>query len=259
VHPQLLHFGRFFLPTYGFLVSLGVLLGLWISVRNSERLGIDGEKAWNLGILVVLCGIVGAKVLYVINEGMSLRDILSISTLQAGGVFSGGLIAAFVAAAWYVHRHHMPPLGTCDAFAPGLAFGHAIGRIGCFAAGCCYGKPTHHFWGVTFTNPLANSITGTPLNVPLEPTQLFESAVELANFFFLMWLLKRRKFEGEVFGAFLFIYGIARFFLEYLRDDPGRGSVFGGVMTGTQLIAVGLVIGGGLIWWWRPGSKTVPA
>ncbi|HEY4904298.1 MAG TPA: prolipoprotein diacylglyceryl transferase [Candidatus Sulfotelmatobacter sp.] len=259
MHPQLVHFGRFFLPTYGFLVSLGVLLGLWISVRNSERLGIDGEKAWNLGILVVLCGIVGAKVLYVINEGMSLRDILSISTLQAGGVFSGGLIAAFIAAAWYVRRHHMPPLGTCDAFAPGLAFGHAIGRLGCFAAGCCYGKPTHHFWGVTFTNPLANSITGTPLNIPLEPTQLFECAVELANFFFLMWLLKRRKFDGQVFGAFLFIYGIARFFLEYLRDDPGRGSVFGGAMTGTQLIAIGLVIGGGLIWWLRPGSKPVPA
>ncbi|HEY6768878.1 MAG TPA: prolipoprotein diacylglyceryl transferase [Candidatus Sulfotelmatobacter sp.] len=262
MHPQLLHFGRFFLPTYGFLVSLGVLLGLWISVRNSERLGIDGEKAWNLGILVVLAGIVGAKVLYIINDWSDysghLGDIFSISTLQAGGVFSGGLLAAFVAAAWYVRRHHMPPLGTCDAFSPGLAFGHAIGRVGCFAAGCCYGKPTHHFWGVTFTNPLANSITGTPLNIPLEPTQLFESAVQLANFFFLMWMLKRRKFEGQVFGAFLFIYGIARFFLEYLRDDPGRGSVFGGAMTGTQLISVGLVIGGGLIWWLRPGTKSAP-
>jgi phosphatidylglycerol---prolipoprotein diacylglyceryl transferase len=259
VYPQLVHLGRFFLPTYGLLVSLGVLLGLWISVRNSERLGIDGEKAWNLGILVVLCGIVGSKVLYVINEGMSPREIFSVSTLQAGGVFSGGLLAAMVAAAWYVRKHHMPALGTCDAFAPGLALGHAIGRIGCFAAGCCYGKPTHHFWGVTFTNPLANAITGTPLNIPLEPTQLFESAVELANFFLLMWLLKRRKFDGQVFGAFMFIYGTARFFLEYLRDDPGRGSVFGGAMSGTQLIAIGLVIGGGLIWWLRPGSKVVPA
>jgi phosphatidylglycerol:prolipoprotein diacylglycerol transferase len=259
VYPQLLHFGRFFLPTYGFLVSLGVLIGLWISVRNSERLGIDGEKAWNLGILVVLCGIVGAKVLYVINEGMSLREIFSIETLQAGGVFSGGLIAALLAAAWYVRRHHMPALGTCDAFAPGLALGHAIGRIGCFAAGCCYGKPTHHFWGVVFTNPLAHQITGTPLNVPLEPTQLFESAVELANFFFLMWLLKRRKFDGQVFGAFMIIYGVARFFLEFLRDDPGRGSVFGGAMSGTQLIAIGLVIGGGIIWWLRPGAKGVTA
>lgn len=255
--PQLFHIGKFFLPTYGFLVAMGVLIGLWISVRNSERLGYDGDHAWNLGILVVLCGIVGAKVLYVINEGMSLRDIFSISTLQAGGVFSGGLIAAFIAAAWYVRKHHMPALGTCDAFAPGLALGHAIGRIGCFAAGCCYGKETHHWWGVTFRNPLANLITGTPLNKPLEPTQLFESAVEFANFFFLMWLLKRRKFDGQVFGAFLFIYGIARFFLEYLRDDPGRGSVFGGAMTGTQLIAIGLVLGGGFIWFLRPGSKTV--
>ena len=257
--PQLFHIGQFFLPTYGFLVALGVLLGLWISVRNSERLGIDGDKAWNFGILLVLSGIVGSKLLYVINEGMSLKEIFSISTLQAGGVFSGGLLAAFVAAAWYVRKYHMPPLGTCDAFSPGLALGHAIGRLGCFAAGCCYGKETHHWWGVIFRNPLAHSITGTPLNVPLEPTQLFECAVELANFFFLMWLLKRRKFEGQIFGAFLFIYGVARFFLEYLRDDPGRGSVFGGVMTGTQLIAIGLVIGGGVIWWLRPGSKNVTA
>jgi phosphatidylglycerol:prolipoprotein diacylglycerol transferase len=259
VYPQLIHFGRFFLPTYGFLVSMGVLIGLWISVRNSERLGIDGEKAWNLGILVVLCGIVGSKVLYVINEGMSLREIFSIETLQAGGVFSGGLIAALLAAAWYLRKHHMPALGTCDAFAPGLALGHAIGRIGCFAAGCCYGKPTHHLWGVVFTNPLAHQITGTPLNVPLEPTQLFESAVELANFFFLMWLLKRRKFDGQVFAAFMIIYGVARFFLEFLRDDQGRGSVFGGAMTGTQLIAIGLVVAGGVIWWLRPGAKGVTA
>jgi len=125
VYPQLVHFGRFFLPTYGFLVALGVLIGLWISVRNSQKLGIDPEEAWNLGILVVLCGIVGAKVLYIINDwsiyAANPREIFSISTLQAGGVFSGGLIAAFAAAAWYVRKHHMPALGTCDAFAPGAS------------------------------------------------------------------------------------------------------------------------------------------
>ena len=260
MYPQLIHFGKFFLPTYGFLVSLGVLLGLWISVRNSERLGIDGDKAWNFGILLVLSGIVGAKVLYIINEwgyySAHPAEIFSVTTLQAGGVFSGGLLAAFIAAAWYVRRNHMPALGTCDAFSPGLALGHAIGRIGCFAAGCCYGKPTDHFWGVVFRNPLANQITGTPLNVPLEPTQLFEAAVEFANFIFLMWLLKRRRFDGQVFGAFLFIYGVARFFLEFIRDDPGRGSVFGGMISGTQLIALGLVAAGGVIWWLRPGYKT---
>jgi phosphatidylglycerol---prolipoprotein diacylglyceryl transferase len=264
VFPRLLHIGNFNLPTYGFLVSMGVLIGLWISVRNSEKQGIDRELAWNLGILVVLCGIVGAKILYIINDWSSYAahpgEIFSFSTLQAGGVFSGGLIGALAAAAWYIRKHKMPALATCDAFAPGLALGHAIGRVGCFAAGCCYGKPTHAFWGVTFTNPLAHAWTGTPLNVALEPTQLFESAVELANFFLLTWMLKRKKFDGQVFGAYLMLYGVARYFLEFIRDDPGRGEVFGGIMTGTQLISICLVIIGGVIWWLRSGApRPVPA
>jgi phosphatidylglycerol:prolipoprotein diacylglycerol transferase len=101
---------------------------------------------------------------------------------------------------------------------------------------------------------------GTPLNQPLEPTQLFESAVELANFFILMWIFKRKKFDGQVFGAYLFLYGVARYFLEFIRDDPGRGSVFGGIMTGTQLISICIVILGGFIWWFRSGvPKAVPA
>ena len=261
--PRLFHIGNFNLPTYGFLVSLGVLVGLWVSVRNSQKQGINPDHAWNFGILVVLSGIIGAKILYIINDWGIYAEhpgaIFSWSTLQAGGVFSGGLIAALVAAAWYIRRNHMPALATCDAFAPGLALGHAIGRIGCFAAGCCYGKPTTHFWGVTFTNPLAAELVGTPLHAALQPTQLFESAVELANFFILMWMLKRKKFDGQVFGAYLVLYGVARYFLEFLRGDPGRGEVFGNLMTGTQLISIFLVIAGGLIWWWRPGMKQVPA
>jgi phosphatidylglycerol---prolipoprotein diacylglyceryl transferase len=261
VHPQLFHFGHFFLPTYGVLVSLGVLIGLWVCVRNSASLGINPDRAWDLGIIVVLCGIVGAKVLYIINDWSHYTanpsDIFSLNTLQAGGVFSGGLIAALLAAAWYMRRHKLPALRTMDAFAPGLALGHSIGRIGCFTAGCCYGKVTHHFWGVTFTSDFANQNAGTPLNIPLEPTQLFEAAVEFANFLFLMWLLKRRKFDGQVFASFLMLYGIARFFLEYLRDDPGRGTVFGGAMSGTQLIAIGLVVSGALIWWRKSGPKAV--
>ena len=261
--PRLFHLGNFSLPTYGLLVSIGVLVGLWISVRNSEKQGIDPDQAWNLGILVVLCGIVGAKILYILVDwgyyAAHPGEIFSFATLQAGGVFSGGLIGAAVAAVWYIRKSHMPALATWDAFAPGLALGHAIGRIGCFAAGCCYGKPTTHFWGVTFKNPLAQTWVGTPLGIPLEPTQLFESAVELVNFVILMWLFKHKKFDGQVLGAYLFLYGVARFFLEFLRDDPGRGSVFGGLMTGTQLIAIGLVITGGFIWWLRPEMKAVPA
>lgn len=261
--PQLFHIGHFAAPTYGFLVSLGVFLGLWISVRNSQRQGIDPDKAWNFGVLIVLCGIAGAKILYVINEWSSFsanpREIFTFNTLQAGGVFSGGLIAALLAAAWYIRRHNMPALATCDAFSPGLALGHAIGRLGCFAAGCCFGKETNHFWGVTFTNPLAAEITGTPLGKSLHPTQLYEFVIELANFFLLMWMLKRKKFDGQVFAAYLMIYGVARYFVEFVRGDPGRGSVLGGVMTGTQLISIGLVVLGGIIWWVRPSLKAVTA
>ncbi len=257
--PRLFHIGSFEQSTYGFLVAAGVLIGLGIGVRNSEKRGIDGDDAWNFGILVVLAGLIGAKVLYVVNDWSSYandwREIFSVNTLQAGGVFSGGLIAALLMAVWYMRRHHMPMLGTTDAFAPGLAFGHVLGRFGCFSAGCCYGKPTSHFWGVVFTNPLAYSISGTPLGVRIEPTQLIEAAAEFCNFLLLTWLLKRKRFDGQVFGSFMVLYGIERYFIEFLRGDPGRGEVFGGLMTGTQLISILLAVGGGLIWWLRSDTR----
>jgi phosphatidylglycerol---prolipoprotein diacylglyceryl transferase len=265
VFPRLFQIGNFYLPTYGVLVASGVLLGLWISVRNSEKQGINGDDAWNLGIYMVLAGIVGAKILYIINDwseysGGHWREIFSLNTLQAGGVFSGGLIAALAMGAWYMRQRRMPPLRTMDAFAPGLAFGHVLGRFGCFSAGCCYGKPTNQFWGVTFTNPLAKLVSQTPLGVKLEPTQLIEAAAEFINFVFLMWLLKRKKFDGQVFASFMMLYGIERFLIEFLRGDEGRGEVFGGLISGTQLIAICLVLGGGLIWWLKSGSVlTLPA
>jgi phosphatidylglycerol:prolipoprotein diacylglycerol transferase len=258
VFPRLFQIGNFYLPTYGVLVASGVLLGLWISVRNSEKQGINGDDAWNLGIFMVLGGILGAKILYIINDWSSYahnwREVFSLNTLQAGGVFSGGLIAALAVGAWYMRNHRMPPLRTMDAFAPGLAFGHVLGRFGCFSAGCCYGKPTDHFWGVTFTNPLASLVSQTPLGVRLEPTQLIEAAAEFINFVFLMWLLKRKKFDGQVFAAFIMLYGVERFLIEFLRGDEGRGVVFGGLMSGTQLIAICLVIAGGLVWWLKSGT-----
>ena len=264
--PRLFQIGSFGVPTYGVLVATGVLVGLWISVRNSEKQGIKAENAWDFGIALVLAGIVGAKILYIILDwrtghayGQNLREIFSLDTLQAGGVFSGGLLAAFIVSVWFLRKHHMPALRTFDGFAPGLAMGHAIGRVGCFAAGCCYGKPTDHFWGVTFTNPLAHTVVGTPLGEALEPTQLIESAAELCIFFILTWMFARKKFDGQILGAYLFLYGIARFLIEFLRGDPGRGGPFVVGLSGTQLIAIGLVLTGGLIWYLRPAPKVAIA
>lgn len=265
--PRLFQIGGFSLPTYGVLVATGVITGLFIAANLSKRQGEDPEKAWNLGIYAVLSAIVGAKLLLIINDfgwyASHPKEIFSLGVLQAGGVFYGGVLAAIAVSVWYIRANRMPVLRTCDAFAPGLALGHAIGRIGCFAAGCCYGKPTSHWWGVTFRNPQAAQWVGTPLNIPLEPTQLFESAIELANFVFLYWLIKHKKFEGQVIGSYLFIYGVARYFIEFIRDDPDRGSMFGGAMTGTQFISICLVVAGGLLWLRRaqikPASATAQA
>jgi phosphatidylglycerol:prolipoprotein diacylglycerol transferase len=250
--PQLFRIGSFWLGTYGVMVALGVLAGIMTASHFARREGIDPENAWNLGVLAILAAIAGAKLLLVLQDWrwytQHPRDLFSLATLRAGGIFYGGLIAAIAASVWFIRRHHMPPLRTCDAFAPGIALGHAIGRLGCFAAGCCYGKPTSLPWGVTYHNPMAQVISGTPLGIRLHPTQLYESAFELVNFLILSALIKRTGIDGQVIGAYMFLYGIARYFLEFLRDDPERGTLFGGAMTGTQLISILLVITGGILW-----------
>lgn len=250
--PRLFQIDSFSMPTYGVVFALGIMLGTWVSGRNCERLGIDDQKARSLALVVGVCGVVGARLLAIANGwdfyASHPSELFSSTTLQAGGVFLGGLVAALLAGAWYMRRNGMPALLTADAFAPGIALGHAIGRVGCFAAGCCWGKPTEAFWGVTFKNSLAHQWAGTPLGIPLVPTQLLESSAEFANFIILMWLFRNRKFDGQVIGAYFFLYGLARYALEYLRDDPGRGAFFGGAVSGAQLICVALVLGGVFIW-----------
>jgi phosphatidylglycerol:prolipoprotein diacylglycerol transferase len=252
VYPQLFHIGHFTLPTYGFLVSFGVVVAILLIQKMAKEQGMDPDKVWNLAIIFVFAGIVGAKLLMFIAEWdrfvANPSEIFSFSTLQAGGVFSGGVVLAVICGAWYMRRNHMPGLRTADVFAPGLALGHAFGRLGCFSAGCCFGRETSVPWSVVFHNPLANEIGGVPLGIHIHPTQLYEMIVELANFAVLYWMLKHKKFEGQVVGAYMFIYGVARFFLEFLRGDPGRGQLFGTWMTETQGIALAMVIAGTIIW-----------
>jgi phosphatidylglycerol:prolipoprotein diacylglycerol transferase len=258
--PRLLDFGEWGVPTYGVMAAIGLILGLTINVRLAKREGLDPDKCWDLGILAILSGIVGAKVLLIVQDWKHYSthpgEILSWNTLQSGGVFYGGLLAAIALSLWYMRRHQLPLLKTLDVFAPGVALGHAIGRLGCFAAGCCYGKPTDLPWAVTFTSELADRTLGGLLGVPLHPTQIYEFLVEMVNFGILMWLFRRRSFDGQVIGAYLFLYGFARYLLEFLRGDPGRGVLFHGAMTGTQLISILMVIAGGALWLRRERPST---
>jgi len=161
------------------------------------------------------------------------------NTLRSGGVFSGGLLAALAAAAWYMARHKMPPLRTCDAFAPGLAIGHAIGRLGCFAAGSAVRQGDPCAWGVVFKSPLAAGLGRHSAGCSTRAHAAHGSGLRVLQLpaTFLATDPKNNA-DGQVFGTYLILYGIARFFIEFLRGDPGRGEVFGGIMTGTQLIAI---------------------
>lgn len=257
--PRLFSIGSFNVPTYGVLVAAGLVLGLVLIARLARRQSIEPDDTWNLGVLGILAGVLGAKILFVLNTweyySQHPREIFSLGVLQAGGVFSGGLVAGIAVCVWYMRRRNMPGLKTADAFAPGIALAHGIGRLGCFAAGCCYGEPTELPWGISFSSPLAAAWAGTPLGTALHPTQLYEAAVEFINFGILLWLFRRKTFDGQVMGTYLFIYGIARYFIEYARGDLGRGAILGGLITTTQLLSIGMVIAGGVLWLRRTRSS----
>jgi phosphatidylglycerol:prolipoprotein diacylglycerol transferase len=218
--PHLFTIGGFSVPTYGLLVALGFLCGIWLTARLAQRVGIPSDAVLNLGVFCALAGIIGAKLLMILMSPeyrAHPSEIFSLATLQSAGIFYGGLLAALGAAIWYMRRHHMPVLRTADQFAPGIALGHGIGRLGCFAAGCCWGRPTSVPWAVTFRNP--DSVTATDrLNIPLHPTQLYEAFAEWIISGILIVFLLRKHRDGQVLGLYLALYGAVRFVVEFYRE-----------------------------------------
>ncbi len=219
--PRLISIGNFFVPTYGALVALAFLAGLFVTVRLAKRAGLPVELISNLGIYCGIGGLLGGKLAMFLFDWRRYwskpSDIFTLDTLQAAGVYQGGLILALTVAALYIHYNRLPWLETLDVFAPGVALGHAIGRMGCLAAGCCWGLPTHLPWAITFTNPQAGQLTGVPLGIPLHPTQIYESLTELIIFGALLWRMKRPHAAGEIMGLYLILYSVARFSIEFVR------------------------------------------
>ena len=234
MYPELFHIS--FLHTYGLLVALAFLAGLWMASRLGQQAGLNPDAITNLGIYCALAAIVGAKVMLLIVEP---GDFFSWDTLQAGGVFYGGLIAALAVAWWYIRRTKLPPLKTADVFAPAIALGHGIGRLGCFSAGCCWGVECHLPWAVTFKNPVANSLVGVPLNTPLHPTQLYESFAEFLIFSILLWRVRRPHATGAIISLYLVLYSTARFIVEFFRFHE-QGNLWGTPLDTSQFISIGL-------------------
>lgn len=239
MHPELISFGPITIYSYGVLLAASYLLGLQLARMRAPSRGINPNQVLDLGIYIIIAALIGAKALLLVVDFDTFRqspaDLLSI--MRSGGVFYGGLVLAVVVAFWYMAKHRMPFWPTCDVFAPGIALGHVTGRLGCLAAGCCYGKPTSVPWAIVFTDPKALANVGTPLGIPLHPTQIYEALAELAILGVLLLLERRRKDApaGQTFWLYLLLYAITRFIIEFYRGDP-RGTV--GMFTTSQFISL---------------------
>ena len=228
MYPELFRIGSFPINTYGVFLALAFLSAILITARLAERDGLPRQKIWDLCLWMLLAALVGSKILMLFTEPEYREQplqLLSLDFLRSGGVFYGGLLGAVLAGYLLIRHYKLPWWKTADACAPGIALGNFFGRQGCFAAGCCWGKPTDLPWGVKFTE-LGHQITGVPTDAHLHPTQLYESFAMLLVFFFLLWLHKRKRFSGQVILAYALIYSVIRFAIEFVRDDP-RGDILG--------------------------------
>jgi phosphatidylglycerol---prolipoprotein diacylglyceryl transferase len=241
MHPILFEIGRFPVYTYGVLLAAAYLLGLQFALVRARTRGLDPNRVMDLGIWIIISALAGAKLLLLVVDfdtfGRSPAALVTL--LRSAGVFYGGLIAAVLVALWYLRRHRMPMWTVTDVFAPGIALGHVVGRLGCLAAGCCFGRPTDVPWAITFHSEYAAQNVGTPLNVPVHPTQLYEAGAELLILIVLLATERKgRPFPGRTFWGYMFLYGISRFIIEFFRGDI-RGTV--GVFSTSQFLSIVLV------------------
>ena len=240
MYPDLFSIGPLTIHTYGLFVAIGFAVGLIVTVKIGNAQGIKPQQAMDMGFIMILSAIIGSRLGYALINLSYYRDhpFDIFKVWQGGLVFSGGLVAVMLVMSWYIKRHHLSFWKMGDLWAPAVAIGQSFGRIGCFMAGCCYGKPTDLQWGVVFTHPQS---LARPLNIPLHPTQLYSSLSGLIIFIVLMVLYTKKRFQGQVFLWFLILHSTSRLLIERFRGDD-RGLIPGSDMSITQLITLLILI-----------------
>lgn len=258
--PILFHVGDYSLHTFGLLVGLGFLLGLWAASRNALRSGLDPQLPYDLSPWLILGGLIGARTLYVFSYwdrdfvGQPWTDVFAI--WQGGLVYYGGLIGGTIAGVFRVVKLKLPLWRVADVLAPGVALGQVFGRMGCLMNGCCYGRPTHLPWGITYPHGHVTFPNSATVPLMVHPAPIYESLLNLAFFGLLTLLHRRRRFDGQVFGVYLVGYAIIRSTCELFRgdysviSDPSRGVLTPGQWTSLFTGACGLAL---LSW-----RRTVP-
>jgi phosphatidylglycerol:prolipoprotein diacylglycerol transferase len=252
MHPILVDLGTFdlpllgpthlFLPTYGALFAVAALVAWWWFLRRTRSLGVEPDQAFNLAFYGLLAGIVGAKLTLIAVEWRYYLEnpAAVLGTIRSAGVLLGGVAAGIATFVWYARRHRLPTLRLGDAIAAPLALAQAVGRLGCHAAGCCFGHPVSGdpWWAVVFDDPVAAAQTGVPLRVPLFPSQLAQMLNDLVLAGVLTVLWRRRSGPpGSVFWWYLLLYGLTRGILEFFRGDVERGLWLGGRLSTSQALS----------------------
>ena len=225
MHPVLFKIGPYSVYSYGAMLALAFLVCSFLAKRRAASIGMDGEKILDLTVLLIMSGVIGGRIMFVVLdlEYFKTRPLDIFKLWEGGLVWYGGLILAVISGAVFLRIYKMPILKTADLMMPYVALGQAIGRIGCFLNGCCYGK------------------------TPALPTQLFESAAML-----IVYLILRRRVpsNGRTFFLYLILYSVFRFFNEFIRGD-NMLAVMG--LTFSQFISVIIFTAAAILW------KTIPS
>jgi phosphatidylglycerol---prolipoprotein diacylglyceryl transferase len=256
MYPNLFKIGPLTVHAYGLFLAIAFLLGMRVAVHYAKREQMDTSAITDLVVYIFLSALIGAKLLLVIVDFNYYSQDWSrlLSIYQVGGVYYGGFILAFLVSLWFIRRRKLNFWQTSDVMVMGIAFGQIFGRFGCFFAGCCWGKPAIGFpLAVTFTRPEAAEQVGTPLNVPLHATQLYEALPMILVFATLVYFYNRRKFIGQQLCLYLLMYSVLRFIVEFFRGDP-RGSV--GILSTSQVISIGAFVAALIIYLLRRDVKT---
>jgi phosphatidylglycerol:prolipoprotein diacylglycerol transferase len=256
VHPIALQLGSFTITWYGVMVAVGFLAGLWTASRRGLSSGFAPDTILDLGPWLIVGTIVGARTLYVIsywNEQFSGHPFTEVFMVWRGGlVYYGGFIGSSLATILYARFKALPLWRLSDVLSPSIALGSVFGRVGCLMNGCCYGRECHLPWAIHFPAGHQTYPHG------VHPTQVYDSLLNLALYLALVWLYRRKKFDGEVFAAFLIGYAAFRFLVELFRGDYPQ-YYLGGWATPAQLVSIGILAIGIVLWMMLPKPSTRPA
>jgi phosphatidylglycerol:prolipoprotein diacylglycerol transferase len=250
MHPLLVNIGPIPIHTYGFLIAIGFLVAIFVLKRLAYRAKLDVERILDLAFWCLLIGFMGARALFVITRlSYFVSNPIEIFKVWEGGlVFFGGPIAVVPFVIWYLRKHKLPLWKTMDVLAPPLVIAHAFGRLGCLAAGCCYGKPTGTSFGVKLYSDLVDrQFQG----IPLHPTQLYESAALFVLFLGLLYVSKKKVFDGQVALTYSLIYPIIRSIIEIFRGDIVRGFIIEDVLSTSQFISILVLLIAGTVLFYR--------